>query len=367
MKFQYKNQHYFITRYPQTEDRSLQAWSAADEYLLKYLDEENIIPSSAVIYNDRFGFLSCVLHDHSPLSIITWKSQEKALLRNGVNNKIQIDKKNLLSPLQSLSSGVSLALIKIPKSLDMFRLYLYQLSKSLAEDGRVLCSFMTRHFSPQMLEMAGEFFESVEQSLAWKKSRLLILSQKKAFNEIEILNSIEFAGTTFQQYFGVFSANNIDYASQFLIENLDVQDGEQCVLDLACGNGILAHAVQQQAPESELHLVDDSVLAVESAKLNVTGENVHVHHNDSLNNFKDKFFDLIVCNPPFHFEFENNIDVAISLFKGAKRCLKSSGRLLIVANQHLNYKTHLDKIFAKTVIKAENQKFVIYECTTARK
>ncbi len=365
MKFQYRRENFIITRYPITQDHSLQAWSAADEYLLKYLDDQNIRPASAVIYNDRFGFLTCLLNHFAPFSVITWKSQEKSCLRNALNNKIEIDKTRFLSPLQPIPSPVTLGLIKIPKSLDLFRLYLSHVSQNLTENGMVMCGFMTRHFTSHMLDIAGEFFESVEQSQAWKKSRLLILRKKKDVGDINFINSIEFNGTTFQQYSGVFSATNIDYASQFLIDHLTVQETEKCVLDVASGNGVLANAVLKQAPECEMHLMDDFFLAVESSKWNVEGD-VFFHWNDNLNHFADDKFDLIVCNPPFHFEHENSIEIALSLFKGAKRCLKPGGRMLIVANQHLNYQTHLQKIF-QTDIKAQNEKFVIYECFKQKK
>ena len=44
------------------------------------------------------------------------------------------------------------------------------------------------------------------------------------------------------------------------------------------------------------------------------------------------------------FEFENNIEVSIELFKEVYRCLKMGGRFVLVANKHLNYKTHLQKV-----------------------
>ncbi len=365
MTFQYRNRKYTFVRYPKTHDRSLRAWSAADEHLVKYLDEEGIDPVAAAIYNDRFGFLACVLHQQASLSVINYASQEKALLTNAKNNNIHIDQKNFVTPLQSLPSNISLALVKIPKSLDLFRLNLHQIHHALDQNGLVLCGFMTRHFSAKYLDMASEFFQSVEQSLAWKKSRLLILRDKKYIDELNPIHSIDFNGATFRQYFGVFSAHNIDYASQFLIDHLDVNDNEKCVLDLASGNGVLAHAVQQHSATCDIHVLDDSYLAVESSRLNLSGDNIHFHYSDNVHHFRDDFFDLIVCNPPFHFEFENTIDAALSLFKGAKRCLKPGGRMLVVANQHLNYKTHLTKIFQNTVMKSENKKFVIYECSKA--
>ena len=78
--------------------------------------------------------------------------------------------------------------------------------------------------------------------------------------------------------------------------------------------------------------------------------------------FEDDTFDLILCNPPFHFEHENNIDIAINLFRGAQRTLRSSGRFLCVANNHLNYRTHLDQVFGRVTTIAENERFTVFEC-----
>ena len=61
---------------------------------------------------------------------------------------------------------------------------LFQLSKYLKEDAIVVASFMTKYFTPQMLSIANEFFENVEQDKAWKKSRTLILQNKKQAKEI---------------------------------------------------------------------------------------------------------------------------------------------------------------------------------------
>ena len=75
-----------------------------------------------------------------------------------------------------------------------------------------------------------------------------------------------------------------------------------------------------------------------------------VYTNDSMELFKDDYFDLVISNPPFHFEHETNIEVAIRLFHDVKRCLKSEGRFELVASQHLNFKTHLIKIFKKRLV-----------------
>ncbi|MBL4708341.1 MAG: methyltransferase [Flavobacteriales bacterium] len=112
--------------------------------------------------------------------------------------------------------------------------------------------------------------------------------------------------------------------------------------------------------------MDDSYLAVESAKLNVQGENIQHHFNNNLSDFEDETFDLIITNPPFHFEYEINIKIPLQLFKECFRCLKLNGNLQIVANKHLNYLTHLKSIFPTVQILAQNDNFVIYKCAKSR-
>ena len=356
------NNKYSINRYPKTRNQSLQAWSAADEYLLTEFDSLNLENPSMAIINDRFGFLSCHLHTFSPKIILNYKSQEKAIIQNIESNDLNFSKLNFISPLQYLPNKIDVSIIKIPKSMDLFKMQLFQLSKSLNKDSIVLASFMTKYFSPQMLSIANDFFEEVKQSKAWKKARVLLLKNKKQEKEILILNSIKFQDLNFQQYYGVFSAKNIDYASQFFIQHLKIKNSDQRVLDLASGNGVLSKAIQLRNPNCEIHLMDDSFLAVESSKLNLNGENVTYHFNDSMELFKDDYFDLVISNPPFHFEHETNIEVAIRLFHDVKRCLKSEGRFELVASQHLNFKTHLIKIFKNVLIISENNKFIIYQC-----
>ena len=85
--------------------------------------------------------------------------------------------------------------------------------------------------------------------------------------------------------------------------------------------------------------------------------------NESIFNLTtNKKFDLIISNPPFHFEHETNIEVALNLFKEVKRCLKKGGSFQLVTSNHLNSKTHLNKLFHKVNIIAQNEKFVVYHC-----
>ena len=99
MHFKYEEKNYSIERYPSSDNKSLRAWSAADEYLLKYLKENNISYTKPIIYNDRFGFLSTILSKQQPNIIINYKSQEKSLEINLKKHGIDLNTISKTRPL----------------------------------------------------------------------------------------------------------------------------------------------------------------------------------------------------------------------------------------------------------------------------
>ncbi|BAX79065.1 hypothetical protein ALGA_0676 [Labilibaculum antarcticum] len=351
---------YNIKRYDLSEDRSLKAWSAADEYLLQAFTDLEKKPNHLGIYGDRFGFLGCNLHSFTPTLVFTKKSQQKAIDANLEAHNIPL--LNYSDPLSPLEREMDFALVNVPKSLELFQLYLEQIACNSSEDITVICAFMTRHFTPKLLQIAQEYFEVAEQSRAVKKARLVVLTKKKSTLKKELITTLDYNKQNYKQFWGVFSAQHIDYATQFFLEQLEIDDADECILDLGSGNGIIGNEIFKQLPDAEIHLIDDSYLAVASAKLNIQGENIHHHFNNELSIFDDETFDLIVTNPPFHFEFEINIQIPIQLFRECYRCLKEGGNLQIVANKHLNYKVHLEPIFSLVEIIDEDKKFIVYKC-----
>lgn len=349
-----------IERHDHSNDRSLRAWSAADEYLLQAFAEQKTEEKRVALYHDRFGYLACHLQEHEPTTVLTHKSQEKALRANCKANNIEYP--DTQDPLSALEHKVSFVLLKVPKSLGLFQLFLEHIAANTTENAVVQCAFMTRHFSPKMLQIAEQYFEDVQQSKAQKKARLLTLRNKKLREKTALISSLPYGEHNYRQYLGVFSAEHIDYATQFFLEHVEIEEGDGRILDLASGNGIIGKELLRELPNAQLHLMDDAFLAVESAKMNVQGEGVQHHWNNELEHFEADSFDLIVSNPPFHFEYEVNIQVPLNLFRGCYRCLKKGGNLQIVASQHLNYKTHLEPLFEEVYTLAEDKKFVVYKC-----
>jgi len=361
MKYQFQEKEYQFHRYPKTDNKSLQPWNAGDELTLSFLEENNLLHKNGCLFNDRFGFLACVLPQSK--SILDYKSQERALVQNAEQNGLSAAELRKEYILGEIGEMFDFSVIKVPKSVEHFELYLTQIKNNIGESGRVVCAFMTKYFTPQILEIASKHFHSVEQSKAWKKARLLILSQPKQGVEVAEHKVVPNAfGDDLLQYSGVFASKGIDIGTRFLLENFTLKPDEVITLDLASGNGIIAKTLGERMPQAELHLLDDSHLAVESSKLNLKNSNSFFYCNDTLADMQPNYFDLIISNPPFHFGHETNIEVSLALFAESKNYLKDGGRLVIVSNKHLNYKIHLQKLFTTARNLEENDKFEIIEC-----
>ena len=351
---------YDIKRYDLAIDPSLKSYSAADEYLLQDFIKLGIKSTHLGIYNDRFGFLTCHLRSLNPRVILTHKSQEKAIHSNIKANGLALPE--FSDPLSSLPEDITFALIKIPKSLALFQLFLEQIVHNSTEEVTISAAFMTRHFSPKIVEIAQRYFEDVEQSRAVKKARLITLKKKKHPAKLDTIETLIYKDQAYQQYWGVFSVKHIDYATQYFLAHLKLKSKDQSILDLASGNGIIGKEIAKKLPHAEVHLLDDAYLAVESGKLNIKGQSIHHHFQNDLSIFEEATFDLIVTNPPFHFEHEINVKIPLQLFNECFRCLKMDGSLQIVANKHLNYKTQLTAIFPIVEVLAQNDKYVVYKC-----
>ncbi len=363
MRFPYQEKSYQFERYPQKGNRSLQAWSAVDEHFLKHQAIEPCANDTPlVLYNDRFGCLACLQLPKPVHSVVTHRSQLAALNYHLAINELDNESLQTSSPLDPLPTAVQTAWIKLPKSLELFQLFLQQLSTQLVPKAEVVVGFMTRHFSPQVLSLAELYFEEVEQSRAWKKSRLLFLRQPKPYVARILQQELSWQQQAFKQYYGVFSAKRIDFASQFLLEQLPPLLPHSKVLDLACGNGILGLAATQGIADVELHLLDDFNLAVASAQLNASERQAHFHWDYHLEELPAAYFDSILCNPPFHTEHEVTTAVAKQLFEGARRCLRDEGYFWVVANRHLHYLPALQSHFKEVRLHRQNKKFILYRC-----
>ena len=350
-----------MKRYPPTSDPSLQVFSAADNLLIAWGKEHLPEDETVTVMHDRFGAVALSLPQ--PVRFVAnFHSQEEALRQNAGAAVPEVV--SLFDPPVPVSG----ALLRIPKSLGLFEAYLSQISAA-AHDSTVLAAgFMTRYFTPRLLQIAARYAGRVEQSRAHRKARLLILSEFRNPGEVMEVprHRVPFAGMHYEQYAGVFSADHIDYATQFLLESWESPELQELpspnyLLDLACGNGIIGSQLLLRYPSAFLTATDDSRLAVESARRNLPPDRCTVLYNHTLEAVSTDSQDLVVTNPPFHFGHENNIEISLDLFGQVRRVLKPGGNFILVANRHLNYLTHLRRHY-QVFVMAENDKFIVYRC-----
>ena len=312
-----------------------------------------------MIYGDSFGYLATQIKAKSICIAVDGAAQKGAIIKNLEDNKVK-SPVTFITLTEETPEKCAIAFIKIPKSLEQFELFLHHFMHNASQDSEIVCGFMTRHFSKQLVSICEDYFEEVSQSLAWKKARLLICKKGKKLEKKTLINTISFNNEPISQHYGVFSSNSIDAATQLLMAQIKTVEDETKVMDLGCGNGIIGLHLMKLNDTIDLHLVDDSFMAVESAKLNI--QNATFHHAYNLDSFSDNSFDLIVTNPPFHVGHEIDISVPIRLFKEAHDKLKVGGLFYVVANNHLNYKTHLSKLFKEIEVAEDNEKFTTYKC-----
>lgn len=171
--------------------------------------------------------------------------------------------------------------------------------------------------------------------------------------ETEFTSEIQGSELEFSAREGLFSPDQLDDGTKLLLENIGFS-GDEEVLDLACGYGIIGTFLKK-IYGVELFLSDDSTTAIHYSEKNLEANGVkdyRLENSDCLDGFNRKF-DAIVSNPPTH----QGSGVTDELFEGAQSSLRSGGSLYLVYNQKMNYENSLSGMFAKTEVLAEEDNY----------
>ena len=321
-----------LQRFPATDDvNPLQAWEAADEYLLQQLDDTEI-RGPVLILNDAFGALSCALAEHKPYSIGDSYISELATRENLRLNGIDESSVKFLDSTADYPQQPGVVLIKVPKTLALLEQQLRALRKVVTSDTRIIAGAKARDIHTSTLELFEKVLGPTTTTLAWKKARQINCT----FNEPQLADApqtvswkLEGTDWTIHNHANVFSRTGLDIGARFFMQHLPENlEGE--IVDLGCGNGVIGLTLLDKNPQAKVVFVDESPMAV-----------------------------AVLCNPPFHQQHALTDNVAWEMFHHARRCLKINGELYIVANRHLDYFHKLKKIFGNCTTIATNNKFVV--------
>ncbi|MCP4188018.1 MAG: methyltransferase [Gammaproteobacteria bacterium] len=349
----------------------LQAWDAADLYLLKHIDESRLLSRQCriMLVNDSFAALSVALADYSPTMVNDSFLAEQALSKNLIFNGYAPDLVDFNTGIDLPRHEFDLILIKIPKSIALLEHQLYSLRSSIGFETRVIAAGMTRSIHSSTLELFETILGPTTTSLAWKKARLIHVMRDQSLNQGQSPFPDCFvveAGREFTicNHANLFSRKGLDNGSRLLIENIPISEHYQKIVDLGCGNGILGLIAASLNPQAGLLFTDESYSAIASAQLNFkaayTGNReADFRVTDCLQGVDENSIDLVLNNPPFHQQHSLGDTIAWQMFVEARRVLKTGGELWLVGNRHLAYHAKLKKIFGNCTQVAGNRKFVV--------
>ena len=358
-----------LHRYPSTLDQNLQAWDAADEYLLRELTKEQLAGLSGpiLILNDSFGALACGLADYQPVAISDSFLSQEATRRNWQTNELDEQHLHLQDVLAPLPTAPALVIIKVPKTLAMLEYQLMRLRDVVTAETRIIAAGKAKEIHTSTLALFEQILGETKTSLAWKKARLIYAKMENkpvVANPYPNVWPLEDTDYQITNHANVFSRSSLDIGARFMLQHLPRQK-KGCIVDLGCGNGVLGLMALEYNPEAEILFLDESFMAVASSQLNVEKNRPQdlarsqFTTGHSLNGIESNSIDVILCNPPFHQLQTITDEIAWQMFKDAKRCLKRGGELWIVGNRHLNYHIKLKRLFGGAECIASNSKFVI--------
>jgi 16S rRNA (guanine1207-N2)-methyltransferase len=158
---------------------------------------------------------------------------------------------------------------------------------------------------------------------------------------------------------GLFAAGHLDAGTELLLENLGNVKGKS-VWDFGCGAGVIARAALA-AGASRVYGSDHSILAVRASEKNLQPfadrAKVGVHF---LSDGVPDTYDLIISNPPFHFEARELRDLGRIWILSCLDRLEPGGEIRLVCNAFLPYGQFATDAKLKSEILVEKSGFRIY-------
>lgn len=363
---------YKLKRFPLEVIEKLQAWDAADEYLLNDVAEklEGFPTARILIVNDSFGALAVALSKFKPSAISDSYLSQHSTKENLKLNNIEVEQVKLTSSLELPEGSFDFILIKAPKTIAFLEDCLVRLQGVMTENTQVITAGMVKNMPASIWKTIDKLVGATVPSKAVKKARLIYAQpdlSKKLINNYPSYFALENTAYQICNHSNVFSRQSLDIGTRFFLSELPSNQKYQQVVDLGCGNGVVGLVFAEKNLQAQIHFVDESFMAIASAQENFkqakSQQVATFQASDALNAFADNSMDLVLCNPPFHQQTTIGSHIAMRMFKQAKQVLRSGGELWVVGNRHLGYQVSLKKYFAKVELVASNAKFILIKAS----
>lgn len=340
-----------LSRFPDFDAPELQAHDATDQLLLDTAAEHiaELGPGALAVVGDRHGALTLgATLVHGAREVRVFQDPllgERALAANAERLGASSFRSHALG--RDLFEGARLVLVQLPRSLDALDEIAESIARWAHPDVRVLAGGRVKHMTRAMNTVLERSFAEVGAGLARRKSRVLSARSPRPVGEARFPvwgadDDLSFRVAAFGATFG---GATLDHGTRLLLATYDaaaaVSDAGR-IVDLGCGNGVIATWAALRNPAAEVIATDQSSAAVAATRRTLdaagVGDRVTVHRADATEAVPGGWADLILLNPPFHSGATVHSEVAKRLIRACARALSPGGELLLVFNSHLAYR-----------------------------
>ncbi len=369
-----------LSRQPDFDAPELQAYDSADVLLLaaaSELDEHAL--ARTVTIGDRHGALTlgaAAVLGSTGIRVFQDPLLGELALEQNAHRLHTSTSAYTNEPLgETLLTGARVVLLQLPRSLAELEEIALHIARFADPEVFVLAGGRDKHMTHAMNTVFSRFFTSVVAGRGWRKSRVLTVSGPRAVAELGD-SRFPIRGTdpdlTFDlaAYGATFGGATLDHGSRLLLRTLKQTPPSRAperVLDIGCGNGVLAVWAALAWPEAEVLASDQSAAAVAATQRTAEwagiADRVMVQRADAADAASDSWADLVLVNPPFHTGSAVHAGVGQRIIASAARTLAPGGELRFVFNSHLSYRPLVERHIGPCRQLARDRTFTVLAVT----
>ena len=164
----------FLSRFPVAQvNRSLQAWDAADEYLINHVNEHDLVNAhtKVAIFNDAFGAITTSFCPYGEDKAKVVCINDSFISAQGIRNNIEqnyLDDGNItqLTSLNCLPNDIDVILYKIPKSKSLLIEQLIHIKNSVSDHCIFIAADRAKEIHSATLKIFEKYLGTTKTSLA---------------------------------------------------------------------------------------------------------------------------------------------------------------------------------------------------------